>query len=192
MSAFRLVSTPPYGQPHDGDGGHTILIANGPNAATWHWRLSVTQLERDSDFSALADTRCQLVTLDAPLQLRFTDGREHTLPRLRVIHLDGVDAPQASLLEGATRVFHLALRDFEQGELIARPLNGAMWLPLRSGSRWFVHLLNGQASVLAQPNQSTHESFEMAPSQSLWIDAQPGQRVRIDGGGELLLVQLAD
>jgi hypothetical protein len=31
----------------------------------------------------------------------------------------------------------------------------------------------------------------LEPTDSIWIDALPGERVRIEGAGELVLVQLA-
>lgn len=174
-------------QPWANGAGRTTVIASGPDGLAWRWRLSLAQIDRDGDFSTLADTRRQLVTLDAPLCLRFADGRQQPLLRLGRIAFDGADAPQASLPEGPTRAFNLMLRGTAQGELLARPLNGAMWLPLRPGWRWFAHLLSGRANV-----QAELEHREMGPGQNLWIDARPGQRVRIEGGGELVLVQLAD
>jgi mannose-6-phosphate isomerase-like protein (cupin superfamily) len=47
-------------------------------------------------------------------------------------------------------------------------------------------VLSGHAQV-----QVNEESMELAAGANLWIDAQPGERVRIHGGGELVLVQLA-
>jgi len=108
------------------------------------------------------------------------------LLRLSVAHFDGADAPYALLPEGATRAFNLMLRGTMEGELIARPLNGSMWLPLRAGWQWFAHLLGGRADI-----QAGDEHMTIDAGSNLWIDAQPGDRVRIEGGGELVLVQLA-
>lgn len=193
MSMFRPIPVAvSHTPPSDPGGSHATVIASGPDEIDWHWHLSITHIERDGDFLALADTRRQLVTLDASIQLRIDDGHEQPLLRLRVMHLDTADTLQISLPDGPTRVFELLLRGSTQGELIARPLNGVMWLPLRPGHRWFVHLLSGQANLQAQHEQGVSESFAMSPGQSLWINAQPSQRVHIEGGGELLLVQLAD
>jgi hypothetical protein len=35
------------------------------------------------------------------------------------------------------------------------------------------------------------ERDEFATDANVWVDAQPGERVMISGGGELILVQLA-
>ena len=78
------------------------------------------------------------------------------------------------------------LRGEAQGELIARPLNGSMWLPSREGWCWFVHLLGGRAEV-----EVGNERIEIDALTNLWIDARPGERVRIEGGGELVLVHLS-
>ncbi|MGC1549611.1 MAG: HutD family protein [Rhodanobacter sp.] len=193
MSMFRPIPVAVlHAPPSDPGGSHATVIASGPDEIDWHWHLSITHIERDGDFLALADTRRQLVTLDASIQWRIDDGHEQPLLRLRAIHLDSGDALHISLPEGHTRVFELLLRGSTQGELIARPLNGLMWLPLRPGHRWFVHLLSGQANLQARHEQSLSESLELSLGHSVWVHAQPGQRVHIEGGGELLLVQLAD
>ncbi|MFK2872861.1 HutD/Ves family protein [Dyella lipolytica] len=166
--------------------GTTTVIANGPDDTHWQWRLSIADIAQACTFSPYPDTRRQFVALDAPLQLHFDDGRDVLLLRLSVTHFDGADAPHASLPEGPTRAFNLMLRGATEGALIARPLNGSMWLPLRAQWRWFVHLLSGRADVHADD-----ERIAMDAGSSLWIDAQPGERVRIEGGGELVLIQLA-
>ena len=122
-----------------------------------------------------------------PLRLRFDASDQRELLRLAVTHFDGAQAPYASLLEGPTRAFNLMLRENAQGELLARPLNGSMWLPVRADRRWFVHLLSGSAEV-----QVESERADLAMGGNLWVDAQPGERLRIEGGGELILVQLAN
>ena len=166
--------------------GTTTVIASGPDDTNWQWRLSIAEITQDCVFSPYTHTRRQLVALDAPLQLRFDDGRDVSLLRLSATHFDGADTPHASLPDGPTRAFNLMLRGTAEGELIARPLNGSMWLPLRERWRWFVHLLGGHAEV-----QAGDERIDMDAGSNLWIDAQAGERLRIEGGGELVLVQLA-
>ena len=166
--------------------GTTTVIASGPDDANWQWRLSIAEITQDCTFSSYPDTRRQLVALDAPLHLRFDRDRDVSILRLSATHFDGADAPHASLPDGPTRAFNLMLRGASEGELIARPLNGSMWLPRREHLRWLVHLLGGRAEV-----QTGEERIDMDVGSSLWIDAQPNERVRIEGGGELVLVQLA-
>ncbi|GLQ87983.1 HutD/Ves family protein [Dyella flagellata] len=164
--------------------GITTEIACGPDDA-WQWRLSMAEITQACEFSSFPATRRQFVALDAPLQLRFSPARELSLLRLQIIAFDGAEAPYVALPEGATRAFNLMLRDEAQGELIARPLNGDMWLPARASWRWFVHVLSGHAAM-----QVNDEHAEFAAGANVWIDAQPGERVRIEGGGELVLVHL--
>jgi uncharacterized protein len=166
--------------------GTTTLIASGPHENDWLWRLSIADITQDGAFSPYPDTRRQFVTLDAPIRLRFGNQRDVELLRLSVTHFDGADAPHAHLPETPTRAFNLMLRGNAEGTLIARPLNGSMWLPARESWIWFAYLLGGQADVLAG-----NEHCSMEPGNSLWIDAPTGERVRIEGGGELILVHLA-
>jgi environmental stress-induced protein Ves len=166
--------------------GTTTVIASGPQETNWQWRLSIADITQACAFSAYPGTRRQIVALDAPLHLHFSDGRNVELLRLSGTHFDGAEAPNASLPQGATRAFNVMLRGGAHGEIIARPLNGSMWLPLRAQSCWFVHLLSGRADVRVDDGREALE-----PTDSIWIDAQPGERVRIEGAGELVLVQLA-
>lgn len=187
MSALRVVdATSLRTQAWANGAGTTTVIASEPDDANWRWRLSIADITQEAAFSIFADTRRQFVPLDAPIQLRFNDARTATLLRLAVTRFDGADAPYALLPEGPTRAFNLMLRGAASGELIARPLNGSMWLPLRAGWRWFVHVLGGRADI-----QVGDERVAVETGANLWIDAQPGERARIEGGGELVLVQLA-
>jgi hypothetical protein len=61
-----------------------------------------------------------------------------------------------------------------------------MWLPSNAPWHWLVHVLSGRAEI-----QVNAERDEFATDANVWIDAQPGERVMISGGGELILVQLA-
>ncbi|GFZ95445.1 HutD/Ves family protein [Dyella caseinilytica] len=166
--------------------GTTTVIASGPDESNWQWRLSIADITQDCAFSPYPGTQRQFVALDAPIHLHFGDQRDVSLLRLSVTHFDGADAPHAQLPEGPTRAFNLMLRGDAEGNLIARPLNGSMWLPARESWPWFVYLLSGQAEVRVEDEQMNIEA-----GSSLWIDALPRQRIRIEGGGELLLVQLA-
>jgi uncharacterized protein len=187
MSRLRLIPANALQSEAWANGaGTTTVIASGPDPTHWQWRLSIADITQDGAFSAYPDTRRQFVALDAPVQLRFDDGRERALLRLSVTHFDGADAPHVSLPDGTTRAFNLMLRGVAEGQLIARPLNGSMWLPVREQWLWFVHLLSGNAHLQAGDEQS-----ELKAGSSVWIDAQPGERIRLEGGGELLLLQLS-
>jgi uncharacterized protein len=187
MSALRLVDPATLRTQAWANGaGTTTVIASEPDDANWRWRLSIADITQEAAFSCFPDTRRQFVPLDAPIQLRFNDALTTSLLRLTVTRFDGADAPYALLPEGPTRAFNLMLRATAEGELIARPLNGSMWLPQRAGWRWFVHVLSGHADM-----QVNDEHVAVDAGANAWIDAHPGERTRIEGGGELVLVQLA-
>ena len=168
------------------DGGVTITeLASGPSAEAWQWQLTLVNVEREAEFPAHADLRRQFVPLDAPVGLRYADGRSLHLNRFDIARFDASDAPETCHPESPTRAFSLKLRHDVQGELIARPLNGAMVLLAPAGWRWFVLLLSGRAKVTAERSQD-----ELSQEDMLWIDPIPGHPVRIEGGGEIVLVRL--
>ena len=172
-------------QPWANGMGSTLLIDSGPDPDQWHWRLSIARVERDGPFSTLPDTRRAFVPLDGPVRLRFQDGRERELLRLNPMTFDGADAPHAELIDGATRAFNLMLRGDTQAELIARPLNGSMLLPMYANTRWYVHLLSGQAQL-----HVADEIHVLGGGDHVWISPHAGMRTKLEGGGELVLVTL--
>lgn len=168
------------------DGGVTITeLASGPSADAWQWQLTMVELEREAEFPAHADLRRQFVPLDAPVGLRYADGRRLHLNRFDIARFDASDAPETCHPESPTRAFSLKLRQDMQGELIARPLNGAMVLLAPAGWRWFVLLIAGRAKVIAD-----HREDALSQGDMLWIDPIPGHPVRIEGGGEIVLARL--
>ena len=186
MSAFRPVPAAVQRTEAWANGaGHTTVLDSGPDAATWRWRLSIARIERDADFSALPGVRRQFAPLDAPVTLAFPHGREKHLLRLETFRFDGADAPQARLGDGPTRAFNLMLRDGAEGELITRPLTGAMVLPMAPGTRWFFHQLAGHARL-----GLAGETIQAEQDSSLWIEATG--MLRIEGGGEVVLVRIDD
>ncbi|WP_266169512.1 HutD/Ves family protein [Dyella subtropica] len=186
MSRFRRVpANALHAEPWANGSGTTTVLASGPDPQDWQWQLSIAQIDRDADFSSLPGVRRQFASLDAPLTLHFPDGQDRRLLRLGIARFDGSISPRAELTEGPTRAFNMMLRGDVEGELVVRPLNGAMVLPVSADSHWFVHLLAGRAEIHAGD-----EATELAQSESLWIDADAGDRLRIDGGGEIVLVRL--
>lgn len=169
------------------DGSAVITeIACGPAGDDWQWRLTMIGIgQHGVEFPTHEDMRRQFVPLDAPVEVTFPDGRRQRMERFAMAHFDHLNDPQACLPDAPTRTFNLKLRNGAQGELIARPLNGAMVLLAPLGWRWFVLLLSGQAKVIADHRQQT-----LAPGEMLWIDPIPGQPVRIEGGGEIVLARI--
>jgi environmental stress-induced protein Ves len=181
----RLPAESLHGAPCS-DGSAVITeIACSPGGNDWRWRLTMIGIGQNVAFPAHADMRRQFVPLDGPVDITFPDGRTQHLDRFAIAHFDHLNDPATCLSESPTRTFNLKLRKGAQGELIARPLNGAMVLLAPTGWRWFVLLLSGQANVTAD-----HRSQVMSSNDMLWIDPIPGQPVRIEGGGELVLARL--
>jgi environmental stress-induced protein Ves len=160
-------------------------IACGPGDDDWQWQMTLIGMEQEVDFPAHADLRRQFVPLDAPVDIAFADGRRQQLNRLQITQFDAGNAPPSCQPTEPTRTFNLELRGDTQGELMARPLNGAMVLLAPQGWRWFVLLISGRARVIAD-----HRSQPMEANDMLWIDPTPGHPIRIEGGGELVLVRL--
>lgn len=183
MSVFhRVPAETLHAEPWANGAGSTTVLASGPDPKTWRWRLSIARIDSDADFSALPGVRRQFAALDAALALRFADGERQAL-RLAVLRFDGADAPHAHLSDGPTRAFNLMLRDGAEGELIARPLNGAMVLPPSTGAHWFLHQLSGQAEL-----RCDGESLRVTQDDSVWIEA--AGMLRIEGGGEVVLARI--
>lgn len=160
-------------------------IACGPDDNAWQWQMTLISMEQEVDFPAHADLRRHFVPLDAPVDIAFADGRTQHLTRFQIAQFDEDNDPLSCQPTGPTRTFNLKLRGDAQGELMARPLNGAMVLLAPGGWRWFLMLLSGRAKVIAD-----HRSQELDANDMMWIDPIPGHPVRIEGGGEIVLVRL--
>ncbi|AIF47384.1 HutD family protein [Dyella japonica] len=160
-------------------------IACGPTDDDWQWQMTMIGMEQEVDFPAHTDLRRQFVPLDAPVDIAFPDGRVQHLTRFQMTEFDAGNQPRACLPTAPTRTFNLKLRGDAQGELIARPLNGAMVLLAPTGWRWFLLLLSGRAKVIAD-----HRSQQLEANDMLWIDPIPGHPIRIEGGGEIVLARL--
>ncbi|HEY9133645.1 MAG TPA: HutD family protein [Dyella sp.] len=186
MSAIRRIGTGALQeQPWANGMGSTLLIDSAPACGDWQWRLSIARIERDSPFSLLPAVRRQFVALDAPIRLVFEHGHQQDLLRLQPFAFNGGEPVRAELSEGATRAFNLMLRGQAQGQLLARPLNGTMLLPIRPDSHWYVHLLAGWARLHVDD-----EVQELHVGDHAWIEVTAPARAQIEGGGEVILVQL--
>lgn len=188
MSILQAVPSESFREmPWANGGGSTTELAAGPDPNDWRWRISLARIERDGAFSPLPGVRRQLAPLDGGLRLDFTDGRQLSARRLQVLHFDGDPAPACQLPDGAGRDFNLMLREGADGELLVRPLAGGMVLLPRTGTRWFVYVLAGQASLTADA-----EHLALGTGAAAWADPTSGSRVVIDGGGEIVLVRVTD
>lgn len=184
MSAgpVSLVTLPPI--PRSAPPGTIAWLAAAPagQPPATHWALHLHMLDHDASLTAGAHHGHQITTLDAPLTLRLARG-ERSLLRLQSAAIAAGDTAHAA---EATRVVRLERADERTAELIARPLHGSMLLPT-AGTRWLAWLLAGHADVHVDEHRWT-----LAPDQPAWLPTDLDGRLRIDGGGELLLLRLSE
>ena len=174
--------------------GWTSEVAISPGDAdfasgTFDWRLSIAEVEADSDFSPLPGVDRTIVLIEgAGMTLRTPHG-EALLERRGQMHsFAGEDVVSCRLIGGACRDFNVMVR---RGRLAAkvlfRPLVGPMVFFDEPAATWAIHVVGGHARL-----QNTSTPMELAQGDTLMLE--PGetdvrQRV-LDGGGELLLVRL--
>jgi hypothetical protein len=172
--------------PTTGAGGisHLLLgtITGEPpqNTDDWHWQLALHTLAAGAELPAGPGEPDQITPLDAPLQLHRHDGHSRALLRLQVTREPFTGR---ALATEATRVVSLHIREGVAAELIARPLQGPMLLP--AGARWMAWLLAGRAEV-----QWGDTRWPLAVDRPMWLPDDDTRRLRIDGGGEVLLLKI--
>ena len=165
-----------------------ILVLPDPEA--WDLRLSIAELDAAADFSPFPGVQREQVLLHGNgLQLHFDDGaRVDLLPPHQRTRFGGERPVTGIPVEGPVQVFNLMWRpDRLNAVLFHRPLVGGMWCFGDARTAWAVHVLAGAARIGA----AGHEQATLAQGDSAWL--APGsdrQRYSIEGGGELLLVQV--
>ena len=173
--------------------GWTREIVRWPeDAESWDWRLSIAEVDKHGPFSAFAGVERELVLLSGEgMRLHFDDGEMVTLlPPHQRHRFAGDRALRAELVSGPTQDFNLMWRpDRVQTTLLHRPLVGPMLFFAEPGVRWALYLISGRALFKDQLLPVVMEQGDTA-----LIEAQPGHanRVILEGGGELLLVRIAD
>jgi len=181
----RLPMDSLHGSPWAEGPVYIRTVASSTDGDAWQWQMTLVDVDQEAEFPTHVDLRRQFVPLDAAVEITLRDGGSQHLDRFQIAHFDAGHDPRLCQPSAPTRTFNLKLRGDVQGELIVRPLNGAMVLLAPSGWRWFVLLLSGRAKVIADHRSQPLESNDM-----LWIDPIPNHPVRIEGGGELVLVRL--
>lgn len=167
--------------------GSTTVLLREPDEVNWRIRVSVARVEREGTFSELPETRRVLVPLDAPMALRFPDGRELHGARFGTLHFDGSPAPVGLLPDGPTRDFNLMLRGGPRGEVLARTLVDSMVLPPEPGVRWLAYLDSGRALLRV----GAGEEAELNPRDAALVTpVGAAARTLIEGAGEIVLVKL--
>lgn len=174
-------------EPWANGAGSTIVLWREPEAADWKVRVSVANVAAPGPFSELPGTRRTLVPLDAPMTLRFPDGRELATVRLGTLRFEGSPAPAGLLPEGPTRDFNLMLRGDARGEVLPRTLVDSMVLPAGEDLRWLVYLDSGRARLDA----GAGGRLALEPRDAALVTNGDGaERVLLEGAGEIVLVKL--
>jgi environmental stress-induced protein Ves len=172
--------------------GWTREILRSPATGdAWDWRVSIAEVDKDGPFSAFPDCDRELVLLAGEgMRLHFDDGDCVTLLPPHSRHrFAGERALTAELLSGPTHDFNVMWRRRAVDvAVLHRPLVGTMVFFPEAGVRWFAYLLSGQAYFRDQP-----VPMHLAQGDSALIE-QPGsgERTLLDGGGEVLLVRIAE
>lgn len=175
-------------EPWANGAGTTTVVLREPDDGDWHTRVSIAFVAAEGPFSDLPGTRRVLVPLDAPMTLRFDDGREESGARMGVLRFNGAPAPTGLLPDGSTRDFNLMLRNHARGEVWPRTLVDSMVLPHADGDRWLVYLASGEAELRC----SDGESLALQPGDAALLagSVAPTALHAIRGAGEIILVKL--
>lgn len=165
-------------------GGWTREIARAPADGDWHWRVSVAEVGCDGPFSVFPDCDREIVLLSGQgMDLHVDGGAVHRLePPHGRLRFAGERAVTALLVDGPTVDFNLMWkREAIDAQLLHRPIVGSMLFFGEPGVTWVLYVLAGQVRTPAGV-------LELGDAATLGIS--PGQRLVIDGGGELLLAKL--
>jgi environmental stress-induced protein Ves len=194
MTRLSLLSPSDYQRTRwKNDGGWTTEIARSADdsSAGFRWRISIAEIERDGPFSSFPGIARDLLLLDGNgIELDIDDAPPRRLARrFERVHFEGEARVDCRLLAGPTRDYNvMARRDAVRADVVARPLVGPMVIFPEAGCEWFVHVLAGEANLRAGGRVE-----RLAASASLLADFRDsaGERIVIEGGGEIVLVKLA-
>ncbi|WP_159015445.1 HutD/Ves family protein [Cognatiluteimonas profundi] len=169
--------------------GWTREITRSPGQGDWDWRLSIAEIDDDAPFSRFEDVDRELVLLAGNgLSLQFDDGVEQILqPPHDRARFAGERGVTGRLVDGPTQDFNLMWRrDRMDARLWHRPLVGPMVIFVDPGHVWALYLMGGQgrfADASALGDIGTGDT-------ALLVGGDARQRFVLDGGGEVLVIQL--
>jgi hypothetical protein len=167
------------------DAGFTREIARGGEAPDW--RVSIAELREGCQFSRFEGCARQLILLSgAGLSLAVDEAPAQALSQpFASLRFSGDSKVAADLSDGPCEAFNLIYRpDVVDAVVMHRPLLGSMVLFLRPGQQWLLHLAGGHACL-----QEAELKLDLAQGDSAWLQGDAG-RVRLEGGGDLLLVRI--
>ncbi|MEJ1096118.1 MULTISPECIES: HutD family protein [unclassified Pseudoxanthomonas] len=171
--------------------GWTREIVRVPDGDHWDWRLSIAEIERDSEFSIFPGIDRDLALIRGNgLRLRFGDGEVAELaPPHGRFRFAGERVVTGELVDGTTHDFNLMWRrGVIETELLHRPLVGPMLFFVEPGTHWAIHLLSGQAEFDADSGLPPLWTGDTA----LLIGDAGRRRYALQGGGELLAIRIRE
>ena len=176
----------------NGDGWTTELAifprSGDDAAATFDWRISIAEIERDGAFSTFAGCERYIALLDGVgMELRFDAAPSVRLDRrLQFFGFSGECQTQGVLLSGPVRDFNVIVRRAAVStDVWHRPLVGPMVFLAAADTTWFVYLVAGNATI---KNQQSAPTLEAGDSLLLEADAAT-ENIVLTGGGEVLIVK---
>ncbi|MBS3958907.1 MAG: HutD family protein [Xanthomonadaceae bacterium] len=165
-------------------GGWTREILRSPAGDDWDWRVSVAEVGGDGPFSLFPGCEREIVLLAGQgMHLDFADGETHHLgPPHGRFRFAGERPLSVRLIEGPTVDFNLIWkRGAVDAQLLHRPIVGSMLFFGEPELVWVLYVLAGQVRTPAG-------GLERGDAARLAVP--PGERLVIEGGGELLLARL--
>jgi hypothetical protein len=169
--------------------GWTREILRSPAEGDWNWRLSIAEIDDDAPFSRFDNVERELVLLAGNgLSLHFDDGVEQVLqPPHDRVRFAGERGVTARLIDGPTQDFNLMWRrDRIDARLWHRPLVGPMVIFVDPAHVWAVYLMAGQGRF----SEDSALGDIAAGDTALLVGSGQRQRFVLDGGGEVLVIQL--
>jgi hypothetical protein len=165
-------------------GGWTREILRSPADGEWTWRVSVAEVGSDGPFSPFPGCDREIVLVSGQgMDLHCDDGEAHRLePPHGRLRFSGERPLTALLVDGPTVDFNLIWkRDAVEAQLLHRPIVGSMLFFGEPGVTWVIYVLAGHVRTRAG-------TLDVGDAARLSIP--PGERLVIEGGGEVLLVKL--
>lgn len=170
--------------------GWTREIARYPEQGDqWDWRLSIAEVDKDGPFSVFENIDRELVLLSGEgMHLKFADGELVTLhPPHDSLRFAGERELTAELISGPTQDFNVMWqRDRYHALVLHRPLVGPMVFFSEKNVTWAIYMLSGKAQFKDQLVPMYLQQGDSA----LLLPDDLGNRLILDGGGEVLLVKL--
>ncbi len=125
---IRLADCPP--QPWKNGGGTTRELLVWPNSTDWTIRISVADITQDGVFSRFEGVARSFAVIEgAGVVLHFADRTETVTQTTAPVQFDGADAPNCTLIQGATQDLNLMCRAGHSATLI--PAYGGQTLQAR-------------------------------------------------------------